>query len=95
MLPSRRLMRPAADDDFVLAINHHICKISTEGLYFLIKKIFKSIYILMVLVYFPSGVCVDDIVKNETNYQFTSVIVTHFENDEGVCWTIRRTVCNV
>ena len=49
----------------------------------------------MILVYFRLGGCVDDVVSNETNYQFTSVIVIHFENDEGVCWTIRRTVCNV
>ena len=44
---------------------------------------------------FPSGGCVDDVINNQTNYQFISVIVIHFMNDTGVCWIIRRTVFNV
>ena len=34
----------------------------------------------MILVYFNSGGCVDDVVNNRTNHQFTSVIVVHFMN---------------
>ena len=49
----------------------------------------------MILVYFPSGGCVDDVINNRTNYQFTSVIAIHFMNGVGVCWIIRRTVFNV
>ena len=49
----------------------------------------------MILVYFPSGGCVDDVVNNRTKYQSTSVIVMHFMNSAGVCWIIRRTVFNV
>ena len=48
----------------------------------------------MILVYFPSGGCVDDVVNNGTNHQFTSVIALHFMNSAEVCW-IRRTVLNV
>ena len=44
---------------------------------------------LMILVYFPSGGCVDDVVNNRTNHQFTSVIVVR------MCWIIKRTVFNV
>ena len=33
--------------------------------------------------------------NNQTNYQFTSVIVTHFMNGAGVCRIIRRTVFNI
>ena len=39
----------------------------------------------MVLVYFPSGGYVDDVVNDRTNDQFTSVIVLHFMNGAGVC----------
>ena len=46
----------------------------------------------MILVYFPSGECVDDVVNNRTNHHFTSVIVVHFMNNARVCWIIRRTV---
>ena len=49
---------------------------------------------LMILVYFPSGECVDDAVNNRTNYQFTSVPVLHFMNCARVCWIIRRTFLN-
>ena len=42
-----------------------------------------------------SGVCVDDVVINQTNYQFALVIVMHFMNGAGVCWIIRRTVFNM
>ena len=34
----------------------------------------------MILVYFPSGGCVNDVVNNQTNHQFTSIIVVHFRN---------------
>ena len=44
------------------------------------------------LVYFPSGECVDEVVNNRTNYQFTSVIVAHSMDSTKVCWIIRRTV---
>ena len=47
----------------------------------------------MILVYFPSGGCVNNVVNNRTNHQFTSVIVVHFS--ARVCWIIRRTVFNV
>ena len=50
---------------------------------------------LMILVYFPSGGCVDGVVNNRTNHQFISVIVVHFMNSARVCWNIRRTVFNV
>ena len=46
----------------------------------------------MILVYFPLGGCVND-VNNQTNHQFTSVIVLHFS--ARVCWIIRKTVFNV
>ena len=49
----------------------------------------------MILVYFASGGCVDDVVNNRTNNQFTSAIVVHFMNSARVCWIIRRTVFNV
>ena len=39
----------------------------------------------MILVYFPSGGCVDDVVNNQANYQFTSVIVEHFMNNAREC----------
>ena len=40
---------------------------------------------LMILVYFPSGGCVDDVVNNQTNRQFTSFILEHFMNSARVC----------
>ena len=49
----------------------------------------------MILVYFASSGCVDDVVNNRTNHKFTSVIVVDFMNSARVCWTIRRTVFNV
>ena len=49
----------------------------------------------MILVYFPSGGCVD-VTNNQTNHhQFTSIMVVHFMNSARVCWIIRRTVFNV
>ena len=39
----------------------------------------------MILVYYPSGGCVDDVVNNQTNNQFTSIIVLHFMNSARVC----------
>ena len=48
----------------------------------------------MILVSFPSGGRVDDVINNQTNYQFTSITVIHFMNGAGVCWIIRRTVFN-
>ena len=44
----------------------------------------------MILVYFPSGGCVHDVVNKRTNHQFTSAIVLHFMNSTRVCWIIRR-----
>ena len=38
----------------------------------------------MILVYFPSGGCVDDVVNNQTNHQFTSMIVVHCMNSTRV-----------
>ena len=32
----------------------------------------------MILIYFPSGGCVNDAVINQINHQFTSIIVKHF-----------------
>ena len=49
----------------------------------------------MILVYFPADGCVDDVVNNGTNHQFTSVIVLHFMNSARVCWIIRGTVFDV
>ena len=49
----------------------------------------------MILVYFPSGGLADDVVNNQTNHQFTSIIVDHFMNRARVCSIIRRTVFNV
>ena len=49
----------------------------------------------MILVYFPSGGCVDDVVNNRVNHQFTSNIVVYFMNSERMCWIIRRTAFNV
>ena len=39
----------------------------------------------MILVYFTSGGCVDDVVNNRAKYQFTPVIVIHFINGAAVC----------
>ena len=47
---------------------------------------------LITLVSFPSGGCVDNVVINQTNHQFTSVVVVHFMNSARVCWIIRTTV---
>ena len=44
----------------------------------------------MILVYFPSGGCVNDVVNNQTNLQFTSIVVEHFMHSARVCWIIRR-----
>ena len=49
----------------------------------------------MILVYFPTGGCVDDVVNNRTNHQFNSVIAVHFINRARVFWIIKRTVFNV
>ena len=49
----------------------------------------------MILVYFPSGSCVDDVANNQANHQFTSIIVVHFMNSARVCWIIRRTFFNM
>ena len=46
----------------------------------------------MILVYFPLGGCVDDVVNNQTNHQFTSIIVVRFMNSARVCWVTRRIV---
>ena len=49
----------------------------------------------MILVYFPLGGCVNNVVNNRTNHQLTLVIIVHFMNGARVCWIIRRTVFNV
>ena len=46
----------------------------------------------MILLYFPSGGCVDGVVNNRANHQCTLVIVVHFR--ARVYWIIRRTVFN-
>ena len=51
--------------------------------------------LIMILVYFPSGGCVDDVVNNQTNHQFTSIIVLYFMNSARVSWIIRKTVFNM
>ena len=38
----------------------------------------------MILVYFSSGACVDDVVNNRTIYQFALVMLIHFMNGAGV-----------
>ena len=55
----------------------------------------KKIYILIILVSYPLVGFVDDVVNNQANYHFSSVIVIHFMNGAGACWIIRRTVFNV
>ena len=50
---------------------------------------------LIILVYFLSGGRVDDVVKNQTNHKFTSVIREQSMKSARVCWTIGRTVFNV
>ena len=40
----------------------------------------------MILGYFPSGGCVDDVANNQTNRQFTSFILEHLR------WIIRITI---
>ena len=37
------------------------------------------------LISFPLGGCVDDVVNIQANYQFILVIVIHFMNGAGVC----------
>ena len=49
----------------------------------------------MILVYFPSGGCVNDVVNNRTNHQFTSVMVVDFMNNARVFRIIRRTIFDV
>ena len=49
----------------------------------------------MILVYFLSGGCVDDVVNHQTNHQFPSIIVVHFMNSARVCCIIRKTVFNM
>ena len=49
----------------------------------------------MILVSFPSGGCVNDVVNNRTNHHFTSVVLVHFMNSARMCWITRRTVFNV
>ena len=53
-----------------------------------------EIYMLMILVYFPSDGCVDDVINNQRNHQFTSIILEHFMNSTRVCWIIRITIFN-
>ena len=47
---------------------------------------------LIILVDFPSGVCVDDVVNKSS---VTSIIIVHFMNSARVCWIIRKTIFNV
>ena len=49
----------------------------------------------MILIYFASGGCVNDIANNRINRQFTSAIVVNFMNSTRVCWIIKRIVFNV
>ena len=39
---------------------------------------------LMILFHVALGGCVDDVVNNQTNHQFTSAIVVHFMNSASV-----------
>ena len=50
---------------------------------------------VMILIYFLSGGCVDYVVNYQTNHQFTSIIVVHFMNSARMCWIIRRSVFNM
>ena len=45
----------------------------------------------MILVYFASNGCSDDVVNNRTNH----TIVVHFMNSARLCWIIKRTISNV
>ena len=49
----------------------------------------------MILIYFASGECIDDVVNNRTNHQFTSAIVVYFMNRTKVGWIIKRTIFTV
>ena len=49
----------------------------------------------MIVVYFLSGECVDDVASNQIDHYFTSIIVEHFTNSARMCWIIRRIVFNV
>ena len=49
----------------------------------------------MILVYFASDGCVDDVINNRTIHQFTPAINVHFMNSPRVCWIIKRTVFNM
>ena len=48
----------------------------------------------MIVAFFSSGGCVNDAVNNQTNHQFTSIIVEHFINNARVC-CIKSLVFNV
>ena len=49
----------------------------------------------MILVYFASGECINDVANNRTNHQFTSAIVVYFMNRTKVGWIIKRTIFTV
>ena len=51
------------------------------------KEHFKNLY-ANDTGFIPSGGCVDDVVNNQGNHQFTSVIMEHFMN-ASVCWINR------
>ena len=40
----------------------------------------------------PSGEYTDDVINNQTNHQFTSVILEDFMNSARVCSIMRKTV---
>ena len=46
---------------------------------------------LIILIYFASGGCVD----NRANHQFTSAIAVYFMNSARVYWIVKITVFNV
>ena len=50
---------------------------------------------LMILVCSASGGCVDHVINNRINHQFTLARNVHFMNSARVCWIIKRTIFNM
>ena len=49
----------------------------------------------MILACFFSSGCAEDVANNQTNHQFTSIVVVRFMSSARVLWIIRRTVFNM
>ena len=60
-----------------------ILKFSISGRFFSEKEFFNLF--TMILVSFPTDGYVDEVVDNQTNYQYHTLTFIHFMNREGVC----------